>query len=58
MCESRLSKCYHQEVDQEEHGLIVAAVFGLTPNLLIGVLQKQSEQYKTDLKSTATYPEL
>ncbi|HEX6480742.1 MAG TPA: hypothetical protein VF043_18030 [Ktedonobacteraceae bacterium] len=34
-------------------GLIVAAVFGLTPNLLIGVLQKQSEQYKTDLKSTA-----
>ncbi len=34
-------------------GLIVAAVFGLTPSLLIGVLQKQSEQYKTDLKSTA-----
>ncbi len=34
-------------------GLIVAAVFGLTPDLLIGVLQKQSEQYKTDLKSTA-----
>ena len=34
-------------------GLIIAAVFGLTPNLLIGVLQKQSEQYKTDLKSTA-----
>jgi len=34
-------------------GLIVAAVFGLTPNLLIGMLQKQSEQYKTDLKSTA-----
>jgi hypothetical protein len=37
-------------------GLIIAAVFGLTPNLLIGVLQKQSEQYKTDLKSTAASP--
>ncbi len=34
-------------------GLIIAAVFGLTPNLLNGVLQKQAEQYKTDLKSTA-----
>ena len=33
-------------------GLVVAAVFGLTPNLLIGVLQKQAEQYKNDLKST------
>jgi hypothetical protein len=34
-------------------GLIVAAAFGLTPNVLIGTLQKQTEQYKTDLKSTA-----
>lgn len=34
-------------------GLIVAAVFGLTPSLLINTLQKQTEQYKTDLKSTA-----
>jgi hypothetical protein len=34
-------------------GLLVAAVFGLTPNLLINALQKQTEQYKTDLKSTA-----
>ena len=34
-------------------GLIVVAVFGLTPSLLIGTLQKQTEQYKTDLKSTA-----
>ncbi len=32
--------------------LIVAAAFGLTPSLLFGVLQKQTEQYKTDLKST------
>jgi hypothetical protein len=52
-----LSKCYHQEVGQEEPGLIAAAVFGLTANLF-GVPQKQLEQYKTDLKSTATYPEL
>jgi hypothetical protein len=34
-------------------GLIIAAGFGLTPNLLINVLQKQTEQYKVDLKSTA-----
>src|SRR5215467_992245 len=32
--------------------LIVAAAFGLTPSLLFGMLQKQTEQYKTDLKST------
>ncbi len=32
--------------------LIVAAVFGLTPGLLFGMLQKQTEQYKIDLKST------
>ncbi len=34
-------------------GLIVAALFGLTPNLLIDTLQKQTEAYKNDLKSTA-----
>ena len=34
-------------------GLIIAAGFGLTPNLLINTLQKQTEQYKADLKSTA-----
>ncbi len=32
--------------------LVVAAVFGLTPGLLFGMLQKQTEQYKIDLKST------
>jgi hypothetical protein len=34
-------------------GLIVAAVFGLTPGLLITRLQDQTETYKNDLKSTA-----
>jgi hypothetical protein len=34
-------------------GLIVAAVFGLTPGLLITRLQNQTETYKNDLKSTA-----
>ena len=34
-------------------GLIVAAAFGLTPSLLMNTLQKQTETYKTDLKSTA-----
>jgi hypothetical protein len=34
-------------------GLIVAAVFGLTPSLLITKLQNQMETYKNDLKSTA-----
>ena len=34
-------------------GLIVAALFGLTPNLLIDTLQKQTDMYKNDLKSTA-----
>jgi hypothetical protein len=33
--------------------LIVAAVFGLTPSMLFGMLQKQTEEYKADLKSTA-----
>ncbi|HYA98779.1 MAG TPA: hypothetical protein VED37_01035 [Ktedonobacteraceae bacterium] len=34
-------------------GLIVAAVFGLTPGLLITRLQNKIEAYKSDLKSTA-----
>jgi uncharacterized membrane protein len=34
-------------------GLIVAAVFGLTPSLLITRLQNQTETYKNDLKSTS-----
>jgi len=34
-------------------GLIIAAVFGLMPGLLINRLQNQTETYKNDLKSTA-----
>lgn len=34
--------------------LLVAAVFGLTPSLLIGRLSQPIEQYKKDLKSTET----
>lgn len=33
-------------------GLLVAAVFGLTPGLLFERLQQQSDKYKTDLKSS------
>ena len=33
-------------------GLLVAAVFGLTPGLLFDRLQQQSEKYKADLKSS------
>jgi hypothetical protein len=33
--------------------LIVAAVFGLTPSLLIGALQNASDRYRDGLKSTA-----
>lgn len=33
-------------------GVVVAAVFGLTPSLLITRLQKQAEQYKADLRGS------
>ncbi|HYX50557.1 MAG TPA: hypothetical protein VE843_12480, partial [Ktedonobacteraceae bacterium] len=32
--------------------LIIAATFGLTPNLLINQLQKKSDEYKANLQST------
>ncbi len=34
-------------------GLLIAAVFGLTPDLLINRLQGQADQYKTDLAQTS-----
>lgn len=34
--------------------LIIAAVFGLTPDLLIRRLTQQAEKYKGDLQSTET----
>ena len=33
-------------------GILVAAIFGLTPTLLIGRLQQQTEQYKAELRGT------
>ncbi len=33
--------------------LLMAAAFGLTPSLFTNAIQKQADQYKTDLKSTA-----
>jgi hypothetical protein len=34
-------------------GLVVAAVFGLTPDLLINRLQGQADRFKTDLQNTS-----
>lgn len=39
-------------LNQNTLGLVVAAVFGLTPNLLIANLHSKAESYKTDLKSS------
>jgi hypothetical protein len=33
--------------------ILIAAAFGLTPSLFTSAIQKEAEQYKTDLKSTA-----
>ncbi len=33
--------------------ILIAAAFGLTPSLLTSAIQKEADQYKTDLKSTA-----
>jgi hypothetical protein len=40
-------------VSQKPFGLLLAAVFGLSPTLLISALQDQAEKYKSALKSTA-----
>lgn len=37
-----------------QFGIVVAAIFGLTPSLLTANLQKAADQYKTDLKSTVS----
>lgn len=39
-------------VETYPFGLLVAAIFGFAPNLLIRALQRQIEQYKEELKST------
>jgi uncharacterized membrane protein len=33
--------------------ILIAAAFGLTPSLFTNAIQKEAEQYKTDLKSTS-----
>jgi hypothetical protein len=42
------------DLTKNQFGIIVAAIFGLTPNLLTANLQKAADQYKTDLKSTGS----
>jgi hypothetical protein len=39
-------------LEQNTFGLITAAVFGLTPRLLIDQLQGQAEQFKVELKKS------
>jgi hypothetical protein len=45
-----LSEVFNLSTNQ--FGLVVAAVFGLTPTLLLTRLQQQAESYKADLKSS------
>jgi hypothetical protein len=40
------------DLGKNQFGIVVAAIFGLTPNLLTANLQKATDQYKSDLKST------
>lgn len=47
-----LGSIFNLNVNQ--FGIVVAAIFGLTPSLLTANLQRATDQYKTDLKSTAS----
>lgn len=40
-------------LDKNPFGLVLAAVFGLTPDLLINRLQGEADKYKADLESTS-----
>lgn len=40
------------DIENYPAGVVVAAVFGLTPSLLITRLQRQAEQYKADLRGS------
>lgn len=42
------------DLGKNQIGIVVAAIFGLTPTLLTANLQKAADQYKSDLKSTAS----
>jgi hypothetical protein len=40
------------DLQRHPFGLVIAAIFGLTPRLLIRRLQEQTDRYKADLRST------
>jgi hypothetical protein len=42
------------DLTSNQFGIVVAAIFGLTPTLLTANLQKAADQYKSDLKSTGS----
>ena len=41
------------DLEDDRFGLVIAAVFGLTPSLLVARLQGQADRYKADLQSTS-----
>jgi hypothetical protein len=41
------------DLSRNRFGIVVAAIFGLTPDLLINRLQGQADRYKSDLESTS-----
>ena len=41
------------DLNEDRFGLVIAAVFGLTPSLLVDRLQGQANRYKADLESTS-----
>jgi hypothetical protein len=40
------------DLDKRPFGLVLAAIFGLSPTVLIARLQQEAEKYKADLKSS------
>jgi hypothetical protein len=40
------------DLNQNRQGLVIAAVFGLTPSLLVRRLQEQTDTYKKELRSS------
>ncbi len=42
-----------QKLELNPTNILIAAAFGLTPSLFTSAIQKEADQYKTDLKSTA-----
>ena len=47
---AKLSQVF--DIENYPAGVVVAAIFGLTPSLLITRLQQQAEQYKADLRGS------